>query len=67
MHSFTGNYDQVKKILDAGFYIGVNGIITYKSAEEIRSWLKKIIGSKKLNNPVDLYKKHILINYFKKT
>lgn len=32
MHSFTGDYSEAKKILDFGFYLGVNGIATYKSA-----------------------------------
>lgn len=31
-HSFTGNADQVKKILSYGFYIGINGIVTFKNS-----------------------------------
>lgn len=31
-HSFTGNPDQVKKILSYGFYIGINGIVTFKNS-----------------------------------
>ena len=30
-HSFTGNKEQVKKILSYGFYIGINGIVTFKN------------------------------------
>jgi TatD DNase family protein len=29
IHSFTGSADQAKKFLDLGFYIGLNGIITF--------------------------------------
>jgi TatD DNase family protein len=31
-HSFTGNQEHVKKILSYGFYIGINGIITFKNS-----------------------------------
>ena len=31
-HSFTGNEDHVKKILSYGFYIGINGIVTFKNS-----------------------------------
>jgi len=31
-HSFTGNEQQVEKILSYGFYIGINGIVTFKNA-----------------------------------
>lgn len=41
-----GFYDQVKKILEMGFYIGLNGIITYKSAELMRNVFKKVFSEK---------------------
>ncbi len=31
-HSFTGNREQAQKILSYGFYIGINGIVTFKNA-----------------------------------
>ncbi|MDA3821098.1 MAG: TatD family hydrolase [Bacteroidales bacterium] len=31
-HSFTGNADQAQKILNYGFYIGINGIVTFKNS-----------------------------------
>jgi TatD DNase family protein len=31
-HSFTGNRDHVKKILSYGFYLGINGIVTFKNS-----------------------------------
>ena len=40
-HSYTGNLEQLKQILDLGFHIGFNGIITYKSGESVREILKK--------------------------
>jgi TatD DNase family protein len=41
-HSYTGNIDYVDKILDLGFYVGFNAIITYKSGEDVREILKKV-------------------------
>lgn len=35
-HSCAESLDFAKKVLDAGFYISVNGIITFKSGENIR-------------------------------
>lgn len=31
-HSFTGNKEQVERILSFGFYIGINGIVTFKNS-----------------------------------
>lgn len=31
-HSFTGNEEQAKKALSYGFYIGINGIVTFKNS-----------------------------------
>lgn len=39
-HSYTGSLDYVKEILDLGFYIGFNGIITYTKAEAVRDILR---------------------------
>ncbi len=43
-HSFTGNAMQIHRITDLGFYIGINGIITYKSAERLRASVRRKIG-----------------------
>lgn len=40
-HSYTGNMSYLEEILDLGFYIGFNGIITYKSGENVRDILKQ--------------------------
>ena len=35
-HCFGGNKDDLKKVLDLGFYVGFDGNITYESNEELR-------------------------------
>lgn len=40
-HSFTGNEDHVKVIMEYGFYFGINGIVTYKNSDLIKT-LEKI-------------------------
>ncbi len=39
-HSYTGDISAVEEILNLGFYIGFNGIITYPKAENVREILK---------------------------
>lgn len=39
-HSYTGEIKYLKPILDLGFCIGFNAIITYKSGEDVREILK---------------------------
>ena len=46
-HCFTGNYDQARKIIDAGFYLGIGGVVTYKN-----SGLDKILDRVELNRLV---------------
>lgn len=41
-HSYTGDINSLKEILDMGFYIGFNGIITYKSGQNVRDILKEV-------------------------
>lgn len=36
MHCFTENWSMAKQALDLGFYISFSGIVTFKSAEELR-------------------------------
>jgi TatD DNase family protein len=54
LHSFTGTIDQAKSAIANGFKIGINGIVTYKSAENIRAMLKQLC-LKKIETPKDLY------------
>lgn len=39
-HSYTGSLKQLEKILDLGFHVGFNAIITYKSGDNVREILK---------------------------
>ncbi len=41
MHSYVGDDKYLNDILDLGLYIGYNGILTYKSGENVRELLKK--------------------------
>jgi len=42
MHCFTEDWDMAKQALDLGFYISFSGIITFKSAAELREVSKKV-------------------------
>lgn len=35
-HSFTEGYKKMQQVLGLGFYIGINGIVTYNSAHELQ-------------------------------
>ncbi len=43
-HSYTGDYDTAVKILESGWGLGVNGIITFKNSEPLRAVYRKILG-----------------------
>ncbi|SEM08548.1 TatD DNase family protein [bacterium A37T11] len=32
LHCFTGSYEQAKKAIDLGFYLGIGGVVTFKNA-----------------------------------
>lgn len=40
IHSFTSGLELAQFCLDEGFYIGFNGIITFKNAENVRDALR---------------------------
>jgi len=42
IHCFIGNLIQGKKLLDMGFYLGFNGVITFKKAEPYLAALKLV-------------------------
>lgn len=42
VHAFSGSYEQAKHWVDAGFYLGVGGVITYERANKTREAIKKI-------------------------
>lgn len=61
-HSYTGDYETAKTILDKGFGLGINGIITFKNANSLREIYKKIIGRiPKELSPEFLYKKNLFL------
>ncbi|MBK5969572.1 MULTISPECIES: TatD family hydrolase [Thiorhodovibrio] len=42
MHCFTENWDMARAALDLGFYISFSGIVTFKSAEELRDVARRV-------------------------
>ncbi len=41
MHSYVGEEKYLNQILEIGLYVGYNGILTYKSGENVRELLRK--------------------------
>jgi TatD DNase family protein len=41
-HSFNGNLETAQRLIDLGFYIGVTGPVTYKTAEEKRNVIRQL-------------------------
>lgn len=58
-HSFTGNRTDARKIFNLGFAIGINGIVTYKSASDLRTCVSEAVG--KISTPLDLYSNQIFL------
>lgn len=44
-HSYTGDYQTAKEILEIGWGLGVNGIVTFKNAVELRETYRKLLGN----------------------
>ena len=42
MHCFTESWEMAKQSLDLGFYISFSGIVTFKTAEELREVARKV-------------------------
>jgi TatD DNase family protein len=42
IHGFSGSYQQAKKLVDLGCYIGVGGIITHRSASKTREAIARL-------------------------
>ena len=60
-HSFTGGYKVATKILDTGHYLGMNGIVTYDSARDLREVYRRIYGKPPVDaTPSWFYRKQIL-------
>jgi TatD DNase family protein len=41
-HSFTGDIKDAKRITEIGFYIGINGIVTFKNASKLQGAVKNL-------------------------
>lgn len=41
-HCFTGTMDEAKRVLDAGYYIGITGVVTFKNADVLRDIARMI-------------------------
>jgi TatD DNase family protein len=42
MHCFSGDFDFAKKCVDAGYFIGLGGIVTFKNAKQLHEVAAKI-------------------------
>lgn len=42
LHCFTENWEMAKAAMDMGYYISISGIVTFKSASELREVVKKV-------------------------
>lgn len=42
MHSFSGDYEFAKKMIDLGYYISVTGVVTFRKAETLKDVVKKV-------------------------
>lgn len=61
-HSYTAGYVTAKQILDAGWALGLNGIITFRNATDLRETYRKIIGKLSADaSPADLYAKNVYL------
>lgn len=50
LHSFTGNFNEGKQLIDIGFKLGINGLITYDYNQRLRNELIMIINHYGINN-----------------
>lgn len=42
IHCFTGNQEQMEKVLSFGWYISISGIVTFKKSQELRDTIKDL-------------------------
>lgn len=60
-HSFTGDIKDAQKIINQGFAIGINGIVTYQSADGLRTAVNKLLTGQTVRTPRDLYQRNIFL------
>lgn len=54
-HSFTGNFEEAKAVLDIGWGLGINGIITFKNASDLRDLYKRLLGNINPDTPIEFF------------
>ena len=42
LHCFTEDWEMAKQAIDAGYFVSISGIVTFKQAENVRVMAKKI-------------------------
>jgi TatD DNase family protein len=42
IHCFTGNVDLVKRYIELGYFISINGVITFKNTNELKNAIREI-------------------------
>jgi TatD DNase family protein len=42
IHCFTGDYETAKKFIDAGYFLGIGGVLTFPNAKVIKETVKRI-------------------------
>ncbi len=42
MHSFSGDYEFARKMIDLDYYISITGVVTFKKAETLKDVVKKV-------------------------
>jgi TatD DNase family protein len=42
LHCFTEDWEMAKKAMDAGYYISISGIVTFRQADNVREVARKI-------------------------
>ncbi|TXH01960.1 MAG: TatD family deoxyribonuclease [Candidatus Moraniibacteriota bacterium] len=48
MHCFSGSIEWLEYVLERGFYVGFDGNVTYKNAENLRELARRVPGSRLL-------------------
>ncbi len=61
MHSFTYGPEEAEKVWDAGWMIGINGIVTYPSANNLRDFILDRIKVAQVSDPSGLYQAGIVL------
>jgi TatD DNase family protein len=61
MHSFTYGLEEAEKVWELGWMIGINGIVTYPSASNLRDFILNKLKVAQISTPSELYKAGIVL------